>query len=85
MKRSLPYMSWLIKQLNEYNKENPKGAVKYKDIGSGSEHPELKFTGDWNKDLEKYYCVFNLFFSSGQLVVAMVRNMVFGWIDFGLT
>lgn len=72
--------------MDEFNKQNPLGAVEYKDNSSGPEHPELEFAGDWKMVLEKCHCISDLsLYSSGQLVVATGRNTVLGWMDFGLS
>lgn len=76
----------MLKQLDEFSKENPSGAVEYKDGSSGPEHAELEFTGDGKMVLEKRHYVSDLVLhSSGQLVVTTVRNTVLGWMDFGST
>lgn len=76
----------MLKQLDEFNKENPSGGVEYKYSSSGPEHPELEFAGDWKTVLEKYHYMSDLsLYSSGQLVVTTIRNTVLAWVDFALT
>lgn len=76
----------MLKQFDEFNKENPLETVGYGGSGSGQEHPELEFAEDWKTVLEKCHCMSDLFLnSSRQLGVATVRNTILGWMAFDLT